>query len=262
MGVTFAHSLGCVLGVPVCGVNHLRGHAYSPFMDAGPAVLADACPHLGLLVSGGNTLLFEILAPGHLRVLGRTRDDAAGEALDKGARLLGLPYPGGPAIQAHAQCGDAQRYAFPRGLCKDSGYDFSFSGLKTALRYTLEKMTPSECQQALADLCASYQQAVVDALVHKVTQALVHGSYRSLGLSGGVAHNRLLRQALGQLAQREGLAFWPAQPAHCGDNASMIAFAAYVDPGHTVPAVGSRLPVASSWTLDGTVAPLPELGSA
>src|SRR6185436_13987597 len=161
-------------------------------------------PHLGLIVSGGNTLLIALDELRRLTVLSSTRDDAAGEALDKGAKLLGLGYPGGPLIEKLAAGGRPDAFDFPRGIGRRDELDFSFSGLKTSLRYLLEKMSPASVRARLPDLCASYQQAVIDALVRKTRAALRQGdgAYRSLGVSGGVANNRTLRTALEAEAKR------------------------------------------------------------
>jgi N6-L-threonylcarbamoyladenine synthase len=238
IGMAAAKALAVELGRPLHGVNHLRGHAWSPFVSlhaSDPAgfsgALAGLLPHLGLVVSGGNTLLFRLEQDGRLRVLATTRDDAAGEALDKGAKLLGLGYPGGPVIERLARDGRPGAFDFPRGLGRRNEMDFSFSGLKTSLRYRLEKMSAAEVETRRADLCASYQQAVVDALVRKVRVALRHGegAYRSLGLSGGVANNQVLREGVAAEARRMRLPFLAAEPRHTGDNAGMIAFAAWMD---------------------------------
>jgi N6-L-threonylcarbamoyladenine synthase len=241
LGLAGAKALAQALRVPLVAVNHLRGHAFSPFMSlhaASPpefsAWLASLLPHLGLLVSGGNTLLFTLDEKLRLQVLATTRDDAAGEALDKGAKLLGLGYPGGPVVEQLAMMGRPDAYDFPRGPGLRAGLDFSFSGLKTSLRYQLEKMAPVEIATRTADLCASYQQAVIDALTRKTAFALDQGPCRSLGLSGGVANNRRLRAALGEVARTARVPLLAAEPGHSGDNAAMIAFAAWAD-----PAVGS-----------------------
>ena len=252
IGVASAKSLALALRVPLSGVNHLRGHAWSPFIalqaeqpETFEARLQSLLPHLGLIVSGGNTLLFRIDETRKIEVLSSTRDDAAGEALDKGAKLLGLGYPGGPLIERMAAGGKADAYDFPRGIGRRDELDFSFSGLKTSLRYLLEKMPAAEIERRRPDLCASYQQAVVDALVRKTRAALRQrdGDYRSLGLSGGVANNRTLRAALEREAHQVRRTFLAAQPQHTGDNAAMIAFAAWVDRAgsETVAGLGLRI---------------------
>lgn len=237
LGIAFARSLGLAWHLPVVGVNHLRGHAYSPFIALhaeAPERFAEAfgalLPHLGLIVSGGNTILFEIRGDRKLAVLAETVDDAAGEALDKGAKLLGLPYPGGPQVERMAAKGDAKAFDFPKAIAPRNERRFSFSGLKTSLRYRLEKMADAELEAAMPDLCAGYQRAVIDQLVGKTKHLIQAGDYRSLGLSGGVSKNKALRTAMEGLAGRHRMPCLIAQPKHTGDNAAMIAFAAYADP--------------------------------
>jgi N6-L-threonylcarbamoyladenine synthase len=258
IGVAAAKALGLALHARVVGVNHLRGHVWSPFIArhaAAPAEfaagLAELLPHLGLIVSGGNTLLVAVDAERRVRVLSSTRDDAAGEALDKGAKLLGLGYPGGPWIEKLAATGRADAYDFPRGIGRRDELDFSFSGLKTSLRYLLEKMSAAAVEQARPDLCASYQQAVVDALVRKTRAALRQGGgeFRSLGLSGGVANNRTLRAALAAAAEQVRIPFLAAEPRHTGDNAGMIAFAAWADRAGSEVAANLALRIEPSATL-------------
>lgn len=236
VGVSAAKAMALGLEVPVVGVNHLRAHAFSPFIatHAKDPIhfeenLAGLLPHLGLIVSGGNTILCEIDQKREIRLISTTRDDAAGEALDKGAKLLGLGYPGGPLVEKIAQNGNPAAYDFPRGLGRRDNLDFSFSGLKTSLRYRIEKMSEEEVQQEMPHICASYQQAVIDALTRKMRQASEVGEYKSMGLSGGVANNQNLRDSLHALGKLQNLPLFLAQPRHTGDNAGMIAFAAWVD---------------------------------
>ena len=255
LGLALGRSLALALDIPLVGVNHLRGHAFSPFVSLHKEKLADfetayedLLPHLGLIVSGGNTLLIEITEGRDVRVLGETVDDAAGEALDKGAKLLGMSYPGGPLIEKLALGGRADRFDFPRGMVQSSEMKFSFSGLKTSLRYRLEKMSDQELERDLSDLCASYQQAVVDALRFKTRALLRTNLFKSLGLSGGVANNNVLQESFERLSQQYSLPLLVADAKQTGDNAGMIAFAAYLDPKGTVDD-GGTLSVNPSWEI-------------
>jgi len=250
LGTAAAKAVARALRLPVVGVNHLRAHAWSPFIPvhaegAGgfEARLCALLPHLGLIVSGGNTVLFSISADRVIRRISSTRDDAAGEALDKGAKLLGLGYPGGPAIERLALGARADAYGFPRGIGKRGDLDFSFSGLKTSLRYRVQAMPESAVRASLGDLCASYQAAVIDALVDRTTSALANEVFVSVGLSGGVANNRGLRSAIEAVARRGGARFLAADPRHTGDNAGMVAFAAWIDAGDAARFAGSALRV-------------------
>lgn len=236
LGMSVAKSLSLAYGMDIVGVNHLRGHAFSPFIPlhaSDPDSFMDAyaghLPHLGLIVSGGNTVLFSIDEERRLHMLANTVDDAAGEALDKGAKLLGMPYPGGPLVEQAAKGGNPKAYDFPRAFPSANDPRFSFSGLKTSLRYLLEKLDDAELEDAMSDICASYQQAVVDALVRKAGHLLKKGGWRSIGLSGGVANNGCLRKAFQQLGESNRLPALIAEPRHTGDNGAMIAFAAFLD---------------------------------
>lgn len=236
MGISLARAIAMATGKPIIGVNHLRAHVHSVFIDLHAqdplhflSHQKNLLPHLGLVVSGGNTLCVKLDKDGSLTILARTVDDAAGEAFDKGAKLLGLPYPGGALIEKHAQAGKADSFHFPRAVPDHTDWRFSFSGLKTALRYQLEKMSDSEVKQALPDLCASYQEAILGQLLAKVEAILKVEKFGSVGLSGGVANNRELRQRLKDCAQSNRLPFLVATPQHCGDNAGMIAFAAWME---------------------------------
>lgn len=270
VGVALAKSLSLRYKVETWGVNHLRGHAFSVFIglyNKAPQLFAERLlrllPQLGLLVSGGNTLLFEIrlgsssisrnsgipMVECTLEILAETVDDAAGEALDKGAKLLGLSYPGGPIIEELAREGDPELFVFPRAFLRSKEAKFSFSGLKTSLRYRLEKMNDAEVEVSISNLCAGYQEAVVEALLGKTRQFLKRGQFGSLGLSGGVANNRRLRKGFEALGGEAGLPVLCAQPRHTLDNASMIAFTALVDRSALMRAAGARLSIYPSLSL-------------
>jgi N6-L-threonylcarbamoyladenine synthase len=240
MGIQAAQALAVALKKPLCGVHHLRGHLFSawiPFFEKNPPTFpsryVDFLPQLALLVSGGNTLLVKIDANFDIQILAATVDDAAGEALDKGAKLLGLPYPGGPEIEKKARNGNPNAYLFPKAFPQPEEKKFSFSGLKTSLRYLLEKIPEETFHVQISDLCASYQQTIIETLIHKTQQILHEKNFASLALSGGVAQNSLLRKEMQKLAQKFSIPLHLPHPRHSGDNATMIAFAAAIDPIHT-----------------------------
>jgi N6-L-threonylcarbamoyladenine synthase len=224
IGSTTAKALALACGKPFLGINHLEGHLLSPFVHCG-----EVPPHLALIVSGGHTLLLAVGGLGDYRLLGSTRDDAAGEAFDKVAKMLGLPYPGGPEIEQAARGGNPQAFDFPRSMARARHYDFSFSGLKTAVLYTLTDRNPSEgtvFESDLPDLCASFQQAVVDVLVSKTLRASDEFQLTRIAISGGVSMNAALRQAFAASHHGPGSQLLFADPGLCTDNAAMIAFAA------------------------------------
>lgn len=256
LGISLAKALAISLQVPLVGVNHLRGHAYSPFINLHQqspeefkVQFQNILPHLGLIASGGNTILFEIDHGQNITILAQTVDDAAGEALDKGAKLLGMPYPGGALIEKIGQTGDPQAIKFPQAFPGRDEMRFSFSGLKTSLRYRLEKITDSDLQNQLPDICASYQEAVVQTLIKKTQQTLDKNNYASMGLSGGVANNKRLRELFALLGKSHRIPHFIAEPRHTGDNAAMIAFAAYADPKGTVPDINHKLSFSPSLPL-------------
>ena len=223
IGYAYARGLGLMLGRPVRGINHLEGHLLSPFFaSATPGEVA--FPFLGLVVSGGHTLLIEARGWNDYRRLGGTVDDAAGEVFDKVARMLGLGYPGGPEIEKTARSGNPSAYEFPQSFPERNNFQFSFSGLKTSVRYFLEKHPGRLADPAfVADVAASFQHAVVEVLVRKTIQAARHRRLRQVTVAGGVACNGLLRQRLEAEARREGLQLALAPAALCTDNAAMIA---------------------------------------
>jgi N6-L-threonylcarbamoyladenine synthase len=223
VGVETAKALAFALGKPLVAVNHLAGHLAAAYIVDDPAA-APAYPHLALLVSGGHTALIRIDGPGQTRLLGSTRDDAAGEAFDKVGKMLGLGYPGGVAIDKAAATGDAHAVSLPRALPGRDDLDFSFSGLKTAVA-TLLARGGTPAGQAMNDFCASFQAAVVDVLVRKSRRALVREGLGSLVVCGGVAANRGLRAALAAAAAEDGFALHIPPPKYCTDNAAMIAAA-------------------------------------
>ncbi len=218
IGSTAAKGMACAMDRPFLGINHLEGHLLSPFIDR-----TSVPPHLALIVSGGHTLLLDVQGAGIYQKLGGTRDDAAGEAYDKVGKMLGLPYPGGPEIEKAARGGNPAAYDFPRSMLSEPHLDFSFSGLKTAVLYTLRKETTDP---PVADLAASFQQAVIEILVRKTLRAATETGRKTIALSGGVSLNQALRTAFHQAGGEAGIEIAVAPPALCTDNAAMIAFAA------------------------------------
>jgi N6-L-threonylcarbamoyladenine synthase len=223
VGGSLASALGLGLGIPVVAVHHMEGHLLASMLEADKPEF----PFLALLVSGGHTQLVEVAEIGRYRIIGQTLDDAAGEAFDKVARLLGLPYPGGPALAALAPRGDPSAFEFPRPL-KGRGLDFSFSGLKTAARLAIEAKTSGGQtlpDSVRADLAASFQAAIVDTLVAKCERALATTGLTRLVVAGGVGANRDLRARLAQLGAAGGVRVHYPRPALCTDNGAMIAYA-------------------------------------
>ncbi|HEX4606936.1 MAG TPA: tRNA (adenosine(37)-N6)-threonylcarbamoyltransferase complex transferase subunit TsaD [Urbifossiella sp.] len=226
VGVTAAKTLSLALGVPLVGVNHVAGHVFACRLAAG----RDIFPCVGLVVSGGHTALFRCDTALSLDLLGGTRDDAAGEAFDKVAAILGLGFPGGPAVEREAAAGNPRAFAFPRSFLDDGRLEFSFSGLKTAVLYAchgqdVAKATPPGPGPKRADLAASFQAAVVDVLVGKCKQALRKTGLKRLAVGGGVSANGPFRTALAAMCAKEGAELFIPPLSLCTDNAAMAALA-------------------------------------
>jgi N6-L-threonylcarbamoyladenine synthase len=231
VGVSSAKALAAARGRPLTPVDHLHGHVVASTLEPDPI----SPPYLCLVASGGHTFLARVDDPATYAVLGQTLDDAAGEAFDKGARLLGLGYPGGPAVDRLAREGDPEAFAFPRSLPGARGrgpgataepLDFSFSGLKTALLYRVRDIGPAEAERRRADLAASYQRAIVDVLAARAEQALEREGLERLAIGGGVAANSELRVRMTEVCEARGALLWAPPLALCTDNAAMIAAAA------------------------------------
>jgi N6-L-threonylcarbamoyladenine synthase len=219
IGSSLAKGLALGFRRPYLAINHLEGHLLSPFFG-GVAKENQIRPNISLIVSGGHTMLIRVNGLGDYKLIGRTLDDAAGEAFDKVAKMLELGYPGGPEIEKHAHGGDPNRFELPRSVLASE--NFSFSGLKTAVRYLLPKLEGD----FLVDLCASFQQAIIDVLVRKTIAAARKCRADLVTVSGGVSCNQELRKQLSEACAREGLELKNAEPWLCTDNAAMIAFAA------------------------------------
>jgi N6-L-threonylcarbamoyladenine synthase len=220
IGCSVAKALAWVHRIPLVGVNHLEGHVYAAFLTDDPPVH----PFLALVVSGGHTALYHARAPLQYALVGQTRDDAAGEAFDKVAKLLGLGFPGGPAIQRTATQGDPRAVTFPLAQMTDGARDFSFSGIKTSVSLYVKRQAPLSTSQ-IADVAASFQAAVVKMLVRKTIRAALHLGVKRVVLTGGVAANGPLRDALRAEATEHGIALHIPPPRLCTDNAAMITAA-------------------------------------
>jgi N6-L-threonylcarbamoyladenine synthase len=221
VGIDTAKAIGTSLNIPVIPINHLEAHIYANFVEA-----KIRFPGVILIVSGGHTLLVEIKGHGKYRILGETVDDAAGEAFDKTAKMLGLGYPGGPMISKLAINGNPEAFSFPRPMINSNNFNFSFSGLKTAVLYTVSKQRTVNSKQK-PDLAASVQQAIVDVLIAKTEKAIKQYKPKTIMLGGGVAANQLLRERFKKLSTIYHLASVIPQFEYCTDNAAMIGLAAY-----------------------------------
>lgn len=229
VGVQVAKALAWSIGKPLVGVNHLDGHLLAVYLhrpDKDEAPGGPTMPYVGLLVSGGHTALYRVEAHDDIALLSQTRDDAAGEAFDKAGKLLGLGYPGGPAIDKLAARGDATAFSFPLPMPSKKILDFSFSGLKTALARHVQQHGVPQGEQELADLCASFQGVIVESLVRKSILACQREDLDQLVISGGVAANRGLRARAKEACESNGIRVFVPPPISCTDNAAMIAMAA------------------------------------
>jgi N6-L-threonylcarbamoyladenine synthase len=238
IGLNAAKGIALTLGKPFLGINHLEAHLYSPLLSERNF---DALPMVSLIVSGGHTILAHVTEIGRHEILGQTVDDAAGEAFDKVAKLLGLRYPGGPEVDRLAKQGKRDAIAFPRSMLGDPGYDFSFSGLKTSVLYYLRKHgvvaavpaaenklpPPGSAVATIPDICASFQEAVVDVLVGKTIRAARDKGVRAISASGGVSINSRFRERLAAECQRRNRRLFLASAQLCTDNAAMIAALAF-----------------------------------
>ena len=247
VGAGVACALAAALDRPLLGVHHLEGHLLSPFLSADPP----SFPFVALLVSGGHTQLMRVDDVAAYHLLGETIDDAAGEAFDKSAKLLGLGYPGGPALSRLAERGDPAAFALPRPLLHSGNLDFSFAGLKTAVRTQALKLGDAVTEDQRADLAASTQQAIVDLLVKKSLAALKQTGLRRLVVAGGVGANRPLRQQLNAVCQARGIQVHYPELALCTDNGAMIALAAAMrlQRGCATPQAAYQFDVRPRWPL-------------
>jgi N6-L-threonylcarbamoyladenine synthase len=216
IGCCAAKGLAIASGRPFFAINHLEGHLLSPFFGG------DIRSAIGLVVSGGHTLLVDLEGVGKYRILGSTVDDAAGEAFDKVGKLLGLPYPGGPNINRLATKGDPASYQFPRSMMESGDYSFSFSGLKTSVRYLLPKLG----EYRMENLCAAFQEAIVDVLVTKTLRAAAEFKRQTIAISGGVSCNSRLRERFASECEKRKIELLLPEAKFCTDNAGMIAFVA------------------------------------
>lgn len=252
IGFHMAQSAAFALGKPLIGIQHHEAHLYSPWISGDPLAFdVDAFePSLSLIVSGGHTLLVHVEAEMRHRLLGGTVDDAAGECFDKVAKLIGLPYPGGPQLDRLAEHGNPRTFSFPRPMINDPNDDFSFSGLKTSVRYFLRDHPDLlDDPVRVADLCASVQSAIVDVLVTKTIRAARRLGVRCVTASGGVSANRGLRNGLTDACRREGLSLRIADKRLCTDNAAMIGVLAERKLRHGCPSVSLDADIRPGWSL-------------
>jgi len=223
VGYSYSKALSYVGNIPLIGVDHMAGHILSIFLGPNKPVF----PFIALIVSGGTSSIYLAKSYHSFQILGRTRDDAAGEAFDKVAKLLGLSYPGGPQVAANAEKGEPGYVHFPRAWLDESSLDFSFSGLKTAVLNHVNQQQSKGAKLRTEDICASFQEAVVEVLVTKTISAVKQNNIDTIVIGGGVSANARLRQAFAKRCNAEGISFFPPLPVYCTDNAAMIALAGF-----------------------------------
>ena len=254
IGFQAGQALAYSLNRPFIGINHHEAHLYSPWIRENRAAFENFEPNVSLIVSGGHTMLVHVRAELDHTVLGSTVDDAAGECFDKTAKLLGLPYPGGPEMDRLAQSGNARAHDFPRPMIKDVHDDFSFSGLKTSVRYFLRDHPETlESNQAIRDVCASVQSAIVDVLVQKTIRAARRLGVKCITASGGVTCNRALRAELQRACDTHGLKLLLEEPTLCTDNAGMIGILAERKFLYDHPSTPLSADIKASWSLEKSV---------
>jgi len=242
VGLNVAKAMAYARKLPWVGVNHIEGHIFSIFLNRPELTM----PFISLVISGGHTQLVAVKGLGQYEILGRTLDDAAGEAFDKVAKMLELGYPGGPIIDKVSRNGDAKFAHFPRALMKDDDFNFSFSGLKTAVLYFLKRMSPEDRHSNQANIAASFQLALVETLVEKTLQAAKKMRIKQIVLAGGVARNSFLRTMISARAEQENVQVYIPEPIFCTDNAAMVALLGYQKLSHGI-------------TSNDQLAPLPNL---
>ena len=223
VGFSYAKALSYVTGIPFIGVDHMAGHLLAAFLEEERPDF----PYVALIVSGGTSSIYLARSHTSFTLLGRTRDDAAGEAFDKVAKILGMPYPGGPRVSAEAQSGDRSAIAFPRAWLNEGSLDFSFSGLKTAVLNHCHSARQMNTPLRLADICASFQEAIVEVLVAKTLLAARTHNIQTIVLGGGVSANPRLREVMADQCRKEGKKLFTPRPSFCTDNAAMIALAGF-----------------------------------
>jgi N6-L-threonylcarbamoyladenine synthase len=252
VGFKAAQAMAFALGKPCLGVHHHEAHLYSPWITGNPpaADFARFQPNVSLVVSGGHTMLVHVASERKHRLLGATLDDAAGECFDKAGKLMGLPYPAGPTIDRLAESGNPRTFDFPRPMIGEPGDDFSFSGLKTSVRYFLrDHPAMADDEQQLRNLCAGVQAAIVDVLVAKTVKAARRLRVACVTASGGVACNRALRRDLAAACNRAGLELRIAEPRFCTDNAAMIGILAERKLAAHAPAAATAEEILPAWAL-------------